>query len=639
MVRYRYSPLDESLNEIRLLTLHPGDFSADLHVSIRKATLTAEAPPIYEALSYVWGTTENPVDIKVGPSGSETLAITQNLAIALPYLRYEKDVRTLWIDAICVNQQNLGERSSQVKRMGDIFRLANRVVVWLGIEKDNSSHILKLLSQLGSEIEVDFRYFTMSPASSTSTLHWSDRDKTLPYSDQEVRDTCALLCRPWFSRLWVWQEIRLASSNSILVCGSETMLWRTFSKAIFCLCDKRWDHNPYPEASKLGERIYQVRAMYGIESNDFLGEIIRKMNPCKCSDARDRIYAVLSLLNSSDKDFKIEPDYTQTTAVIYKDVALNYIEHNQLLDILTFCEFQTTGPVELPSWVPNWAVAAIAQPLGNHGEASGRSKAKVRHKEDGVLSVMGLISATVSNAEEIICNNTESTINEIRRHAPPNVEQSEYVLSASLLDAFVTTLCANNFRHTNSPPFPSLPKFEESRKFVQKMLQHRDRIHPLPTDADAWEYLDDLEWYCRKRSFITTKEGYIGIAPSATKPGDQVCILLGYSKPMILRPTSCSQYQVVGESYIHGLMSGEAILGRLPDNYQPVVVDNDGYGHRAFMDKQTGRHQRNDPRIKEEDQVLDQDGWLIVYDGSEGPEVKPDIFQRRGIQLQEFDLV
>ena len=98
MVPYRYSPLNESLNEIRLLELHPGDFSADLHVSISKATLILEAPPvheamagppIYEALSYVWG---------------------------------------------------------------------------MGIEKGNSAHILKLLSQLGSESEVDYRLLALSPA-------------------------------------------------------------------------------------------------------------------------------------------------------------------------------------------------------------------------------------------------------------------------------------------------------------------------------------------------------------------------------------------------------------------------------------------------------------------------------------------
>lgn len=644
MVPYRYSPLDESLNEIRLLILHPGEFSADLHVSIHKATLTAEAPPIYEALSYVWGTTENPVDIKVGPSGSETLAITQNLAIALPYLRHNQEIRTLWIDAICVNQQNLRERGSQVKRMADIFRLADRAVVWLGTEKDNSAHILKTLSQLGSEIEVEYRSFTLSPASSDSILHWSDRSKTLPYSDHELQDTGALLCRPWFSRLWVCQEIRLARSNSILMRGFENMLWRTFRKAIFCLFVKQWNCNPYPGVRKIREQIHQVLAMsdIDIEIEGYLCSTIRNLNPCKCSDARDRIYAVLSLLNKCDKDLKIEPDYTQTTAVIYKDVALKYIEHHQCLDILPYCEFQTTGPVDLRSWVPNWDVPLIATGLGDRGKAGGPSKAKARHKEDGFLSVMGLISATVISAEEIICHDYMSLIDEIRRHAPLSLEHSEYVSGESLLDAFVSTLYANTFIHTSSPPLTICPQFEESREFIQKVLQNRDMIpiSSLTVDTDAGKYMACAITLCQKRSFIMTKEGYIGIAPSATKPGDQVCVLLGCEKPMVLRPTPSSQHHVIEESYVHGLMYGEAFLGPLPDKYQSIpAINNKGFLYQGYLDRQTGNLQWKDPRIKEEDQVLSQDGLLIVHDGSEGPGAKPDIFQRRGIQLREFDLI
>ena len=651
MVPYRYSPLNESLNEIRLLELHPGDFSADLHVSIRKATLILEAPPIheallmagppsYEALSYVWGTTENPVEIKVGPSGSETLAITQNLAIALPYLRHEKHFRTLWIDAICIDQQNLHERSSQVKMMGDIYRLADRAVVWLGIEKDNSAHILKLLSQLGSESEVDYRLLAVSPASSESTFHWSDRNQTLPYSDQEIRDMGALFSRPWFSRLWVCQEIRLARSNSILICSSETMLCRTFFKGIFCLTFRRWDRHAYFEGSKLAEQIEQVLNLYGMEIELGLCEMIRNLHPFKCSDARDRIYAVLSLLDRFDEGFKIEPDYTQTTAVIYKEFALKYIEHHQLLDILANCDIPINLAVGLPTWVPNWDVAPIALPLHRSDSAGGPSKAKVRHKEDGILSVMGLISATVINAEEIIFDGFPSLTDEIRRHAPSSLENSEYVSGESLLDAFVSTLCANAFVHTSSPPVDKHPQFEESRRFVQNVLQNRrDWIPPLSAIADAAMYLAYADGLCRNRSFITTKEGYIGLAPSETKPGDQICILLGCQMAMILRPASSSQYQVVGESYVHGLMNGEAFLGPFPGKYQSIKVVLDGAYNTAYLDKQTGDYQWDDPRIKEEDQIVDQNGGLIVHDGSEGPEVKPDIFQRRGLKLQEFDLI
>jgi hypothetical protein len=67
--------------------------------------------PQYEALSYVWGSTDNLVDIAIGNS-NETLRVTQNLATALSYLRYKNEPRRLWIDAICVDQQNLREREA-----------------------------------------------------------------------------------------------------------------------------------------------------------------------------------------------------------------------------------------------------------------------------------------------------------------------------------------------------------------------------------------------------------------------------------------------------------------------------------------------------------------------------------------------
>lgn len=99
MATYHYSPLNEALKEVRLLTLQSGEFSADLQTSVHKVTLVPENPPVYEALSYVCGTTFNPVDVKVGSSGNDTIAITQNLAIALPYLRYKNETRILRISA------------------------------------------------------------------------------------------------------------------------------------------------------------------------------------------------------------------------------------------------------------------------------------------------------------------------------------------------------------------------------------------------------------------------------------------------------------------------------------------------------------------------------------------------------------
>ena len=101
MRAYKHRPIDRNTREIRLLTLLPGPFAADAHIDIHHAVLGKDNPPIYEALSYVWGLQANPVKIKVGSAGKEALEVTQNLASAFSYLRYEDKARVLRIDAIC----------------------------------------------------------------------------------------------------------------------------------------------------------------------------------------------------------------------------------------------------------------------------------------------------------------------------------------------------------------------------------------------------------------------------------------------------------------------------------------------------------------------------------------------------------
>lgn len=643
MAPYQYSSLNEPLNEIRVLTLQPGDFLADIHVSIHKVALTPEGPPLYEALSYVWGTTDNLVEIKIGPSGNERLAITQNLAEALPYLRYNDRTRTLWIDAICINQQDLRERSSQVKRMGDIYRLADRVVVWLGIEKDNSSHVLKMLSDLSSEIKVDYVNRTMLPASSDSPSHWSNTRRLLPYSGNALCNIDILLHRPWFSRLWVWQEVRLARNNAIIVCGSDTIPWQSLRQAIFCLAYKQWAYNiPSLDSGKLQARLFAIQRMSDSVSYTTFGDIIRRTASCKCSDPKDRVYAILSLLDISDEGINIEPDYTKTTAQVYQDVVLQHIDHRRKLEMLTYCELQNDRSIEMPSWVPNWAAADTAKPMGGGGKACGYTDANVQYRGGGVLKTTGVISATISSAEEtIIQRNYGSVVDEIRRFAPRNVEHSPYVAGGSLIDAFCTALCNNCFSNTTRPPRSDYPQFEESREFLLAILQDKDRISNYITGADASKYLDHVWGLCDKRAFITTDEGYIGLAPKTTKPGDQICVLLGCAQPLVLRPTSDLQYQVVGQCNVHGIRHGEAFLGPLPDKYRAIQLYDQGSGsyYWAFIDENTGNAQYNDPRMDKSGQI-DKEGvkWRLP-DGSEGLGVTPEILKRWGVNVQDFDLI
>ena len=201
--------------------------------------------PSYEALSYTWGTTKSkePAYVLTSESSSHssilpmTLEIGENLAIALKHLRSESP-RLLWIDAICINQMDPSERGTQISRMGEIYKAADRVVVWLGPESKKSSLAISTLDYLGRQI-VLFRSFRFARApDTTETEIWSRPTFQLPYSDvtwQAIRD---FFKRPWFERVWIVQEIQLASSKSILMCGPDILSWQTLRASIYCLFAK-----------------------------------------------------------------------------------------------------------------------------------------------------------------------------------------------------------------------------------------------------------------------------------------------------------------------------------------------------------------------------------------------------------------
>jgi hypothetical protein len=112
----------------------------------------------YEALSYVWGSPERTREVIVRakwPRSNKVLRISKNLSTALRYLRQQDEERILWVDAICINQDDLNERSKEVKMMGSIYKNARRVVVWLGEGDEHSSLAMETLEDLGNGININ----------------------------------------------------------------------------------------------------------------------------------------------------------------------------------------------------------------------------------------------------------------------------------------------------------------------------------------------------------------------------------------------------------------------------------------------------------------------------------------------------
>lgn len=144
------SPAHHGLTRILTLAPAPGNNPAEPLVGTL-AAMTVAHPEPFEALSYVWGRGDLTDTIFCN---GKTLHITTNLAVALRRLRFPDRPRTLWADQVCINQQDLVERSQQVRHMETLYRVTTKVLVWLGEDPDGHAGrafaLAKSLSDISS---------------------------------------------------------------------------------------------------------------------------------------------------------------------------------------------------------------------------------------------------------------------------------------------------------------------------------------------------------------------------------------------------------------------------------------------------------------------------------------------------------
>lgn len=169
----------------------------------------ADAPD-YECLSYVWGTEHSD---RVLWLDQQVIAISTNLDKALGRLRHETESRFLWVDFVCINQQDFEERKQQVQLMYRIFCQAKRVIAYLGEEADGSQNVPNFLRQIQAAAS--------SPECDTEGL-WSEQDLKIlrlpPYQDAAWTMLQRFVMRSWFTRVWIMQEA-LAARNLKFLCG------------------------------------------------------------------------------------------------------------------------------------------------------------------------------------------------------------------------------------------------------------------------------------------------------------------------------------------------------------------------------------------------------------------------------------
>ena len=245
---YTYKELKKPREFIRILVLQGnGSEDAEVECRLQEFEFKKENPEYkYEALSWCWGISGHTATIIIREMTKNNLdsvrlskKATPDLVAALRALRYQDKDRYLWIDQICIDQNNKLEKNHQVEMMAEIYGRASKVCIWLG-ERDRASHMaLQFIEHEVLQLQ-NFDELCESPEAS-----------------EKWEALLELMQRPWFSRRWVVQEVALAR-DAVIYCGEDEITWKKFAVAVELFVEVETATHRLSEVMKNDPRNYHV---------------------------------------------------------------------------------------------------------------------------------------------------------------------------------------------------------------------------------------------------------------------------------------------------------------------------------------------------------------------------------------------
>lgn len=367
-------------DHIRLLSLQPG--SDDAIIECELVATELHSAQAYEALSYTWGDLSNyqVIHITIPGSGeSKEFPVTSNCFSALTRLRLKEQPRILWIDALCIDQSNLSERNHQVTLMPKIYSQAADVVIHLGEATENS------------DLAVNFIVECDSPTSKTSSLSY-------PKSEPLIQALNSFFRRPWFTRVWIIPEVILSSSGTAYY-GKKTLAWSAIKNFDEWNTSTGWLRQ-LPFVVSMSKQ-----SLTKGDPGSVMLKALLQARHCGATNPRDKVYALLPLLHSFDKQLTLTPKYGDSLAKVYTDCATT---------LMAECGFEILYAVQggsridnLPSWVPDWSIPPKRKVLGTF-ERIAMNRFWISKKQVDVPPKPQLISGKSVNL------NTEETISVLR---------------------------------------------------------------------------------------------------------------------------------------------------------------------------------------------------------------------------------
>ena len=268
--------------------------------SLQSYELADDQHPQYTALSYMWGDSRRCVPIVLN---GVKFYITSSPLEALQHLkdiqqRHPDMCGRWWIDMLCINQDDDRERGHQVSNMRDIFQHANLVVAWLGPEADGSRDLMQGLN---------------------------NRQPSETF-DRQLHQTRAFLSRPYWSRLWIVQEICVAR-DVLFACGTETAPWASLRDQLQAANSTKGRKMGSIFSNTIGDlSVLDFRLLIPFNLVDLreksqnrgmsLGSILTFTSQSASTDPRDKVFAILDLANHGAGN-EIVPDYTLSSCSVY----------------------------------------------------------------------------------------------------------------------------------------------------------------------------------------------------------------------------------------------------------------------------------------------------------------------------------
>ena len=650
----RYESL-KSNAAIRLLSIKPGYPSETLECGLIVINNLDDAPP-YEALSYVWGDEDFAEPIVC--NGIAT-TVTANLGKALKHLRplaswnyantWDKNHRLhssrntwkgfathrfekyhaaspteslIWIDALCINQDDLQERATQVKLMGRIYGRAEFVNIWLGEEgtqpvpqapmakkllasKLTPRHYVGVYGNMPIVISFNAQALRNVDGARNPWINLTSADNAdfrnqsfgfPPPSAPEWDIVRQFFAHPWFQRVWVVQEVVLARRYVALI-GNWEIEWSALGQAAAWFQSNgyelplRSEFRPSDEKDMLpvtnAASVWQMcEARHdGIS----LLDLLRELRDRSATKPADKLYATFGLAKEVQMSAEgklnslLEPDYTRPFMEVYRDASRYLIDEHKTLDVLSHAgSTGVSDDPKWPSWVPNWFEGkASTEFVSGHTKDLFRADAgepltTSDPLDKNMLTLTGIELDTVQSYGDRLASygigfrtyqeEREFVMAAWNIYSAQTAQQaSPYSSKAEILRAFTMTLTAG--LSNRSIPADQDPRYpNDAARWFSEHLKNR-----VPTTswkqslawaalpkADPGRFHEAFVRACLDRRFFVTQGGYVGVGPKTIKDGDCIVVLFGGKVPYVLR-RSGRRFRFIGDVYIPGLMEGQAV--------------------------------------------------------------------------------